>query len=178
MPSSQSFFDQLGARLRASHTERSVEGTYLYNHYGEPSQPLNNANAHWFNYSKRFNQADFSAFKSYSAFSDDVTSLIMKPYIYSALAAYEVQKFMLCFPAALAQAVKLSPTGVANKLVDMVEAVVASIVLTSMAAIELYLQVASLAVRLCVTGLNVLGVDTTKVRSADVDDSVGFSCSV
>lgn len=169
------FFQQLDERLSESQFERSRTATYLYNHYGEPSRLLTQHNAHWFNPVRR---AQFSGFKNWAAFSDDATSLLLKPAVWSALAAYEVQKFWLSLAAALAQVIKLSPTGFVNKVVDMAEAFVASIVLTLFATLEFYMQFASLVMRTALTGLNAVGVQlplSQDKEEDELDSDLGFT---
>ncbi len=173
MPTQQSFFKQLDTRLSESQEQRLITATYLYNHYGEPSTLLTDKKANWFEPWKR---ANVSAFKGWNDFSDDTTSLIMKPYVWSALVAYEAQKFFLCMPAAVAQIAKLSPTGFVNKLADMFEAVVASVVLAFAASSELYMQIASLVMRTAITGAKAVGVDLPQI--ADVIDDVSPSFGV
>ncbi|MDF1646377.1 MAG: hypothetical protein P1U61_05295 [Legionellaceae bacterium] len=176
MPANQTFFQQLKGHLSESQQERSRMATYLYNHYGEPHQKMMSSNAHWFSPSGR---ADFSAFRAYSGFSDDMTGLILKPYIFSTLAANEVQKFRLSFLAALTQVIKFSPTGFANKLVDMAEALIATFVLATLAAVETLLQVGSLVARLGLTAMSTVGFDVPVAKEAVVtsgaDDEVNDS---
>ncbi|MDF1677221.1 MAG: hypothetical protein P1U32_00805 [Legionellaceae bacterium] len=168
MAVSPTFFNQLDVRLDASRRERVRTATYLYNHSAEPAKPLREEKSYWFEPWERHN---FTGFKRYSDFSDDAASLIMKPYVFSALAVYEAQKFFLCFPAAVVQVVKLSPTGLANKLFDMLEAVVVGVACVAMATIEFYLQAASLAVRLAITGLNFIGLEPPLPKNSDMTDA-------
>ncbi len=171
----QTFFKQLDEHLAESQLERSRSATYLFNHYGEPARLLTAQNAHWFEPWKR---AKFSGFKSWSAFSDDATAILLKPAVWSAIAAYEVQKFWLSLAAAMAQVVKLSPTGVVNKVIDMAEAFVASVVLAIFATLEFYMQLASLVTRTAMTGLNAVGVKLPLAEESKEDEAdlgSGFS---
>ncbi len=168
MAVSTTFFEQLNVRLDESKQERERTATYLYNHCAEPTKPLRVDKSHWLEPWKRHN---FTGFKRYSDFSDDAASLIIKPYIFSALAVYEAQKFFLCFPAAAAQVVKLSPTGFANKLIDMLEAVAVGVFCFAMATIEFYLQAASLVMRLAITGLNFIGLEPPLPQNPDMTDA-------
>ncbi|MCH9689979.1 MAG: hypothetical protein K0U24_05365 [Gammaproteobacteria bacterium] len=156
MPVNPTFFQTqtIQTHFIQSAQERSNTATYLYNQYAKPAQPIDPAHAHWF---QPWFRGDFNAFRSVSDFSDDLKSLIMKPFIFTALIAYETLKFALCIPALLANLV--SPTNVVTTLLDMVETVLATMVLTLMEAIELPLQIGSLAIRIGITAFNVFGIE-------------------
>ena len=169
------FEDQIEERLNRSNRMRSETATALYNYYGEPDQPLDPDTTYWRPWMR---QADFSPFRNYRDFSDDMTSLILKPYVLSALAAYEVAKLGLCLPGLLTQVIKGSPTGCLNKAVDAIECLVATTVLTFMASLELYLQIASLVIRLGATVLNGLGCDVSSAADPmyyPADDAVALN---
>jgi hypothetical protein len=154
MPSSLTFFGKIKTRFNQSQKNRSESATYLYNHYGEPNTTLRKTEAYWF---KPMERAKFKAFDDYSDFSDDLTSLLLKPVIFMILGAYEVLNRILCIPAALAQVVNLNLPGFFHKVLDFCETLLFAAICETWAAIEFVLQVGSLAMRLGCTVLGAFG---------------------
>jgi hypothetical protein len=141
MPSNQTFFGEITTRFHRSQRNRSEFATYLYNHFGEPNTRLKKDSAFWFEPTRR---AKFTGFSSYRDFSDDFTSLLLKPLIFAVLGAYEALKRVICIPAALGQVVNLNLPGFFHKVIDFCETLLFAAICETWAAIELVLQMGSL----------------------------------
>ncbi len=172
MPSNQTFFGEITTRFHRSQRNRSEFATYLYNHFGEPNTRLKKDSAFWFEPTRR---AKFTGFSSYRDFSDDFTSLLLKPLIFAVLGAYEALKRVICIPAALGQVVNLNLPGFFHKVIDFCETLLFAAICETWAAIELVLQMGSLAMRLGLTVLSLFGWNLDEAETNDLGNNHNHS---